>query len=219
MFSNSYDINVIESINNDEHDHLSKKMRVSNETYLWHLRLCHINSNKIQDLVKSRILSFLIFEPISVCESCLEGKMTKKPFKAKGNCTTVQLELVHTDVCGPMTIQAREGYEYFIFFIDDYSRYGYIYLMLHKSEAFKKFQEFKVEAKKQLGLYIKQLRSNRDGEYLSGEFKSYLTQEGIVSQLSAPKTPQQNGVAERKNRTLLDMVSSMLSYSFMPVSF
>ena len=82
-------------------------MRVSNETYLWHLRLDHINPNKIQGLVKSGILSFLIFEPIPVCESCLEGKMTKRPFKAKGNRTTVQLELVHTDVYGPMIIEAR----------------------------------------------------------------------------------------------------------------
>ena len=91
--------------------------------------------------------------------------------------------------------------------------------MRHKLEAFEKFQEFKVEAEKQLGLCIKQLRSDRGGEYLSGEFKSYLTQEGIVFQLSVPKTPQQNRVAERKNRTLLDMVRSMLSYSSLPVSF
>ena len=98
-------------------------------------------------MVKSKILSFLIFEPIPVCESCLEGKMTKRLFKAKGNRATVQLELVHTNVCGPMTIQAKGGYEYFITFTDDYSRYGYIYLMRHKSEAFGKFQEFKAEAR------------------------------------------------------------------------
>ena len=104
-------------------------MRVSNETYLWHLRLSHINPNRIQGLVKSEILSSSIFEHIPVCESCLEGKMTKRPFKAKGNRATIQLELVHTDICGPMTIQARGGYEYFIIFPDDYSRYGYIYLM------------------------------------------------------------------------------------------
>ena len=108
----SYDINAIESINDDEHDHLSKKMRVSNETYLWHLWLGHINSNRIQGLVKSGILISLIFEPILVCESYLEGKMTKRSFKAKENRATVQLKLVHTDVCGPMTIQAKGGYEY-----------------------------------------------------------------------------------------------------------
>ena len=78
----------------------------------------------IQCLVKSGILSSLIFEPIPVRESCLEGKMTKRPFKAKENRATVQLELVHTDICGPMTVQDRGGYEYFITFTDDYLRYG-----------------------------------------------------------------------------------------------
>ena len=145
--------------------------------------------------------------------------MTKRPFKAKGNRATIQLELVHTDVCGPMSVQARGGYEYFITFTDDYSRYGYVYLMRHKSEAFDKFREYKAEAEKQLGVHIKQLRSDRGGEYLSGEFKSYLAQEGIISQLSSPGTPQQNRVSERRNRTLLDMVRSMLSYSSLPESF
>ena len=91
--------------------------------------------------------------------------------------------------------------------------------MRHKSEAFDKFREYKTEAEKQLGVHIKQLRSDRGSEYLSGEFKSYLAQEGIISQLSSPRTPQQNGVSERRNRTLLDMVRSMLSYSSLPESF
>ena len=79
--------------------------------------------------------------------------------------------------------------------------------------------KFKVEAEKQLGVYIKQHRSNRGVEYLFGKFKSFLTQEGIVSQLSAPRTPQQNGVVERINITLLNIVRSMLSYSSLLVSF
>ena len=214
----SYSINAIENTD-DEQFPLSKKRKVSNETYMWHLRLGHINSSRIHGLVKSGILNSLIFEPIPVCESCLEGKMTKRPFKAKGNRATIQLELVHTDVCGPMSVQARGGYEYFITFTDDYLRYGYVYLMCHKSEAFDKFREYKAEAEKQLGVHIKQLRSDRGGEYLSGEFKSYLAQEGIISQLSSLGTPQQNGVSERRNRTLLDMVRSMLSYSSLPESF
>ena len=150
----SYSINAIENTD-DEQFPLSKKRKVSNETYMWHLRLGHINSSRIHGLVKSGILNSLIFEPIPVCESCLEGKMTKRPFKAKGNRVTIQLELVHTDVCGPMSVQARGGYEYFITFTDDYSRYGYVYLMRHKSEAFDKFREYKAEVEKQLGVHIK----------------------------------------------------------------
>ena len=128
----SYDINAIEIVEN-EHNHLAKKMKVSNEPYPWHLRLGHINPNRIHGLVKSGILNSLEFEPILMCESCLEGKMTKRPFKAKGYRATKPLELVHTDVCGPMRVQARGGYEYFVTFTDDDSRYGFVYLMGQKS--------------------------------------------------------------------------------------
>ena len=83
--------------------------------------------------------------------------------------------------------------------------------MHHKSEAFEKFQKYKVEAEKQLGIYIKQFQSDRGGE--SGELKSYLAKEGIISQLSSLGTPQKNGVSKRRNGTLLDMVRSMLNYS------
>ncbi|KAH9734849.1 Integrase catalytic domain-containing protein [Citrus sinensis] len=145
--------------------------------------------------------------------------MTKRPFLAKGVRATVPLELVHTDVCGPINVQARGGYEYFITFTDDYSRYGYVYLMRHKSEALEKFKEYRAEIEKQLDKNIKKLRSDRGGEFLSGDFKEYLVENRIISQLIAPGTPPQNGVAERRNRTLLDMVRSMLSYSSLPISF
>ena len=121
------------------------------------MRLDHINPNRIHGLVKTGILNSLAFEPIPMCESCLEGKMTKRPFKAKGYRPTKQLKLVHTDVCSPMRVQARGGYEYFVTFRDDYSRYGFVYLMRQKYETFDKFQEYKAKAEKQLGVHIKQL--------------------------------------------------------------
>ena len=129
------------------------------------------------------------------------------------------LELVHSDVCDPMSTQEKGGYEYFITFTDDYSRYGYVYLMKRKSEAFEKFKEFRAEVENQLGKRIRAIRSNRGGEYLLGDFKDYLIQNGIVSQLTAPGTPQQNGVAKRRNMPLLDMVRSILSYLTLPISF
>ena len=197
---------------------LSKKRKLSpsSPTKLWHLRLGHINLNRINRLVTGGVLPDLVVEPISVCESCLEGKMTKRSFSAKGNRAPGLLDLIHSDVCGPMNIKAREGYLYFVTFIDDYSRYGYTYLLRHKSEVFGKFKEFKAEAETQLDRSIKSLRSDRGGEYLSSEFIEYLAQQGITSQLTAPGTPQQNGVSERRNRTLLGMVRSMMSYSDLP---
>ena len=123
-------------INNDEHTHLSKKRNISsNQCYLWHLRLGHINQNRIQRMIKDGILGPLENESLPLCESCLEGKMTKRPFSAKGVRATVPLDLVHTDVYGPINVQVRGGYKYFITFTNDYSRYVYVYLMPHKSEA------------------------------------------------------------------------------------
>ncbi|KAK0584275.1 hypothetical protein LWI29_010398 [Acer saccharum] len=145
--------------------------------------------------------------------------MTKRSFTTKGTRATKCLGLIHTDVCGPMNIQARGGYEYFITFKDDYPRFGYVYLMRHKSDAFDMFKAFKVEVENQLEKHIKILRSDRGGEYLFGEFQIYLIDNGIISQFSALGTPQQNGVAERRNRTLLDMVRYMLSYSTLTNSF
>ena len=145
--------------------------------------------------------------------------MTKSPFTSKGERAKELLELIHTDVCGPFNTMARGGFEYFITFTDDMSRYGYLYLMKYKSESFEKFKEFKNEVEKQTGKNIKSLRSDRGGEYLSTEFQEFLKENGIISQLTPPYTPQLNGVAERRNRTLLDMVRSMVSFTDLPVSF
>ena len=96
--------------------------------------------------------------------------MTKSPFTGKGERTSGLLELIHSDVCGPMTTHVRGGFLYFITFIDDYSQFGYVYLMKYKSEAFEKFKEFRHEVEKQLDKSIKTIRSDRGGEYLSQEF-------------------------------------------------
>ena len=132
------------------------------------VQIGHINSNRIQRLIKDGLLEPMDFDEFLVCESCLEGKMTKRPVNAKGKRAQDLLELVHSDVCGPMSTQAKGGYEYFITFTDDYSRYGYVYLMRRKSEAFEKFKEFRAEVENQLGIRIKAIRSDRGDEYLLG---------------------------------------------------
>jgi transposase InsO family protein len=129
------------------------------------------------------------------------------------------LGLVHTDVCGLMSSVARGGFQYFITFTDDFSRYGYIYLMRHKSESFEKFKEFYNEVQNQLDKTIKFLQSDHGDEYLSLEFSDHLKQCGIVPQLTPPGTPQWNDVSERRNQTLLDMVRSMMSQTDLLLSF
>ena len=137
--------------------------------------------------------------------------MTKSPFTGNGERASDLLGIIHSDVCFPMSTSARGGYEYFITFTDDLSRYEYVYLMKHKSESFEKFKEFHNEVQNQLGKTIKALRSDRGGEYLSQDFVDYLKNCGIVSQRTPPGTTQLNGISERRNRTLLDMVRSMMS--------
>ena len=107
--------------------------------------------------------------------------MNKRPFLTKGNRSKRVLELIHTDVYGLLNVRPEGGLEYFITFINDYSRYDYIYLLHRKSEVFKKFKKIWVEAEKQLDKNIKLLRSNRGGEYLSGDFDKFLLDNGILS--------------------------------------
>ncbi|GKB11365.1 retrotransposon protein, putative, ty1-copia subclass [Tanacetum coccineum] len=127
--------------------------------------------------------------------------------------------VIHTDVCGLLRHVSRQGASYFITFTDDYSRYGYVYLLKHKHEVFETFKVFNNEVENQLGKTIKAIRSYRGGEYISQEFKDYLKANAIVQQLTPPYTPQHNGVSNRRNRTLLDTVRSMMNLITLPLSF
>ncbi|KAK1619377.1 hypothetical protein QYE76_024894 [Lolium multiflorum] len=188
-----------------------------NSTYMWHCRLGHIGVKRMKKLHTDGLLESLDFESLDRCEACLMGKMTKTPFSGIMERATDLLEIIHTDVCGPMSVASRGGYRYVLTFTDDLSRYGYIYFMKHKSETFEKFKEFQSEVENQRNKKIKFLRSDRGGEYLSYEFGMHLKKCGILSQLTPPGTPQRNGVS--RNRTLLDMVRSMMSLTDLPLSF
>jgi hypothetical protein len=113
-----------------------------NPTFIWQCRLGHINEKRIERLHKDSFLSSFDFESFDTCESCLLAKMTKSPFTGQSERAKDLLGLVHTDVCGSMSSVARGGFQYFITFTDDFNRYGYIYLMRHKSQPFEKFKEF-----------------------------------------------------------------------------
>ena len=120
----------------------SKRPRIDNvyNSYLWHCRLGHINKNRISRLVREGILNDIDYESIKTYESYLLGKMTKSPFIGKGERAKEILGLIHTDVYGPMNTAAMEGFSYFITFIDDHSRFSYVFLMRHKSESFEMFK-------------------------------------------------------------------------------
>ncbi|GJY42410.1 retrotransposon protein, putative, ty1-copia subclass [Tanacetum coccineum] len=177
------------------------------------------SKKRIEKLQQEGILKSIVDESFDQCVSCLSGKMTRKSFPHRPERVTDLLGIIHTDVCGPLRHVSRQGASYFITFTDDYSRYGYVYLLKHKHEVFETFKVFKNEVENQLGKTIKVLRLDRGGEYISQEFKDYLKACGIVQQLTPPYTPQHNGVSERRNRTLLDMVRSMMNLTTLPLSF
>ena len=191
---------------------------------LWHRRLGHISIERLKRLVKDGVIQTLDFTDFDTCLGCIKGKQTNKSNKGAKRSDT-KLKIIHTDICGPFTTQCLNGQRYFITFIDDFTRYMYLYLLNDKSEALDAFKVYKAEVEKQSGLSIKIVKSDRGGEYYGrfidqgqrpGPFAKFLEENRIVAQYTTPGTPQQNGVAERRNRTLMDMVRSMTSVSNLP---
>ena len=117
-----------------------------------------------------------------------------------------------------MNVRARHGANYFITFIDDFTHFGHIYLIFHKSEALDYFTQYTKLVKNQLSTTIKALRFDRGHEYLSEQFKDFCDEKGIARQLTISYTPQQNVISKRRNRTMLDMVRSMMAQANLPIS-
>ena len=156
---------------------------------------------------------FSHFEELDFCESCIDGKHHRSNFPKAGlHRAKEPLELIHSDVGGKMSIPSLSGALYFVTFIDDYTRYTWLYVLKHKSEVFSVFKEWKAFVKKSSGHRVRKIRSDNGGEYVSNEFEEYLKREGVKHELTVPKNPEQNGVSERMNRTLVESVRSMLNY-------
>ncbi|GJV94409.1 retrotransposon protein, putative, ty1-copia subclass [Tanacetum coccineum] len=186
---------------------------------LWHCHLGHISNKRIEKLQHNGLLNSTDLRAFEKCVPCMSGKMARKPYTHQVERAKDLLGLIHTDVCGPFKIMSRQGANYFVTFTDDFSRYGYVYFLKHKHEVFETFKVFQKEVENQLGKTKKSLRSDCGGEYMSQEFLDHLKDHGINDHRTPPYTPQHNGVSERRNRTLLDMVRSMMSQTTLPKSF
>ena len=186
---------------------------------LWHQRLGHTTKLKeLKGLVNG--VDFSAEKEVPFCEGCVEGKLAKKPFKSIGEIRSERkMQLIHSDVCGPMQTESISGAKYFVTFIDDYSRCCKVYFMKQKNEVLCKFKEFEKIFTNECGLNVSRLRTDNGGEYTSKEFQEYLKAQGIHHEMTVPHSPQQNGVAERKNRTLVEAARSMLSHAKLPKMF
>ncbi|GKA59155.1 retrotransposon protein, putative, ty1-copia subclass [Tanacetum coccineum] len=128
---------------------------------LWHCRLGHINKKRIENLQHDGLFNSTDIKSFEKCVACMYGKMARKPYSHQVERAKDLLGLIHTDVCGPIKIMSRQGASYFVTFTDDFSRYGYVYLLKHKHEVFETFKVFQKEVENQLGKTIKSLRSDR----------------------------------------------------------
>ncbi|GKD03321.1 zinc finger, CCHC-type containing protein [Tanacetum coccineum] len=181
---------------------------------LWHARLGHVHYKRMRDMSKMSLIPTFDMTHES-CKTCLLTKITRQPFKDVNRKSKV-LDLIHSDLCDFHANPSLGNNKYVITFIDDASRYCYVYLLHAKQKALEKFKIYKREVELQRQDLIKLLHTDRGGEYYD---LVYLQSTGITHQTTAPYTSQQNGVAERKNMTLKEMVNSMLSYSRLSEGF
>nr|KAJ0209753.1 hypothetical protein LSAT_V11C400185330 [Lactuca sativa] len=182
---------------------------------LWHARLGHIHYKRIKDMSKMSLIPAFDMQNNEKCKTCMLTKITRQPFKDVVREIKV-LDLIHSDLCDFHATPSLGNKKYVVTFIDDASRYCYIYLLHSKDEALDKFKIYKRQVELHKNGLIKVLRIDRGGEYYD---PLYFESTGIIHQTIAPYTPQQNGVAERENRTLKEMVNSMLSYSGLSEGF
>jgi len=195
FFGHAYLINDFIILDLDENYYSNKMSYVlvssvdSNFDFMvWHARLGHIRQDRITRLYKEGLLGLLTQVRPSRCEPCLAGKVTKKRF-GKASRVLNSLELIHSNICGPLNVRAHIGAVYFLTLIDDFRRYGYVHLLSHNYEALDVFKHFVTEVRTRLERRAKTLWTDRGREYLSDMFKGYCEEKGITRHLTIPYTP------------------------------
>ena len=191
----------------------------SSPATLWHRRLGHFHTKGIQKMINFDAVKGLpqLHFKNQTCNGCQLGKhaRTKMPKQASHHASTI-FELVHSDVCGPFKVNSLGGCRYFVTFIDDFSRKTWIYFLTHKHQVLSKFRHFVRLMQTTTGQTIKTLRTDNGGEFTSREFSDFCSSEGISRELTPPYTPERNGVAERRNRSLLDITRCLLFEKSLP---
>ncbi|GJW60347.1 zinc finger, CCHC-type containing protein [Tanacetum coccineum] len=192
------------------------------DTWLWHARLGHLNFESLKSMAQRDLVHGIpsIKHTTQVCDVCLIGKHSRAPFPKKAKAiSTSPLDLVYGDLCGPITPPTPFGKKYIFLLVDDYSRYMWVNFLTTKDQAFDTFKEYKKLIENELRTTLKMLRTDRGGEFTSNEFTQYCKENGIARQLTAPYSPQQNGVVERRNRTIMSTTRCMMKATNMPQIF
>lgn len=195
---------------------------LENEFTRWHRRYAHIGFSGLKEIIKQKMViginENIKLQQVDFCEPCINGKMTRIPFGIRTKSSRI-LEIVHSDVCGPVTPESYDGNKYFVTFIDDFSNFTAVYFIKRKSEVFEKFREYLQMVESKFSCKLSKLRCDNGGEYCSNEFVNYCKEKGIILDYTIAYTPQQNGKAERKNRSLVERARALLDDSGVPKIF
>ncbi|GJY65504.1 putative ribonuclease H-like domain-containing protein [Tanacetum coccineum] len=195
----------------------------SEESMLWHRRLGHINFKNINKLVKENLVRDLPlkrFENDQTCVACLKGKQHKASYKTKAfNPITKPLFMLHIDLFGPTFVSSLMHKKYCLVVIDDYSRFSWVFFLTTKDETSEILKFFIKEVENLVDKKVKIIRSDNGTEFKNKVMDDFCREKGIKREYSVARTPQQNGVAERKNRTLIEAARTMLADSKLPTTF
>ena len=195
----------------------------SEDSWLWHKKLSHLNFKTMNSLVKRELvrgLPQMEFCQEGLCEACEKGKSKKASHRSKDMTSiTEPLQLIHMDLFGPVNVLSVSRKRYALVIVDDYSKYTWVLFLHTKDEAPKIIIDHIKRIELEAGLPVRKIRSDNGTEFKNAVLNDFCTEKGISRQYSAPRTPQQNGVVERKNRTLVEAARTMLSESKLPTYF
>ncbi|GJR76195.1 retrovirus-related pol polyprotein from transposon TNT 1-94, partial [Tanacetum coccineum] len=194
---------------------------VNLSSWLWHRRLSHLNFGAINHLARHglvRGLPKLKFEKDHLCSACALGKSSKKPHKPKSKDTNQEkLYMLHMDLCGPMRIASVNGKKYILVIVDDYSRFTWVKCLRSKDEALAFIINFLKMIQVRLKETVRRIRTDNGTEFVNQTLREYYEKVGISHETSVARSPQQNGVVERRNRTLIEAAHTMLIYAKAPL--
>ncbi|GJU20402.1 retrovirus-related pol polyprotein from transposon TNT 1-94 [Tanacetum coccineum] len=187
------------------------------KSWLWHRRLSHLNFGAINHLARHglvRGLPKLKFEKDHLCSACAMGKSKKKPHKPKSEDTNQEkLYLLHMDLCGPMRVASVNGKKYILVIVDDYSRFTWVKCLRSKDEAPNFIIKFLKMIQVRLKVPVRRIKTDNGTEFVNQTLREYYEKVGISHETSVARSPQQNGVVERRNRTLIEVAHTMLIYA------
>jgi len=187
----------------------------SSDDEVWHQRLGHPNKEVLQHLIKTKAI-VVNKTSSNLCEACQMGKVCRLPFVASEFVSSRPLERIHCDLWGPAPVTSAQGFQYYVIFIDNYSRFTWIYPLKLKSDFFSVFVLFQQLVENQYQHKIAMFHCDGGGEFVSNKFVAHLASCGIKQLISCPHTPQQNGIAERRHRYLTELGLSLMFHSKVP---